>query len=377
MQASVVVIGSGMGGATTALRAGPARRRRAAARARERLPREPENWSPRAVFVERRYKPAERGSTGRAGRSRRACTTSSAATRRSTARACRGFASATSARSSTSRAPRPAWPFGYAGPRAVLRRGRADLPRARRHGRGPDRAVAQRRRSRIPRVAARAVRRRPRRRGCARQGVHPSSNAMGVDLRPGGTCVRCATCDGFPCLRRRQERCRDLRGRPGAGDRARPAGDRAYGSGGSSPTAPGRAGRPPGRRGAGRAGRGHAADASCSSAGAVNSAALLLASADDQHPRGLANSSDQVGPQLHDAQQRPHRRRRRRPPQRRHVPEDARRSTTGTPTAATATRSGSLQLIGKVQGVMMKTLAPRGCRWPCSTGSRAAASSGW
>ena len=30
-------------------------------------------------------------------------------------------------------------------------------------------------------------------------------------------------------------------------------------------------------------------------AGAVNSAALLLRSASDQHPRGLANSSDQVG----------------------------------------------------------------------------------
>jgi choline dehydrogenase-like flavoprotein len=32
-----------------------------------RLPREPENWSPRAVFVERRYKPAERWRDG-AGR---------------------------------------------------------------------------------------------------------------------------------------------------------------------------------------------------------------------------------------------------------------------------------------------------------------------
>src|SRR5215471_11442473 len=31
------------------------------------------------------------------------------------------------------------------------------------------------------------------------------------------------------------------------------------------------------------------------SAGAVNSAALLLRSADEKHPNGLANSSDQVG----------------------------------------------------------------------------------
>ena len=31
------------------------------------------------------------------------------------------------------------------------------------------------------------------------QGVHPSANALGLDRRPGGTCIRCATCDGFPC----------------------------------------------------------------------------------------------------------------------------------------------------------------------------------
>lgn len=30
------------------------------------------------------------------------------------------------------------------------------------------------------------------------QGVHPSANAMGVDRREGGACIRCATCDGFP-----------------------------------------------------------------------------------------------------------------------------------------------------------------------------------
>src|SRR5439155_585598 len=31
------------------------------------------------------------------------------------------------------------------------------------------------------------------------QGVSPSANALGVDLRTNGTCIRCATCDGFPC----------------------------------------------------------------------------------------------------------------------------------------------------------------------------------
>ena len=37
--------------------------------------------------------------------------------------------------------------------------------------------------------------------------------------------------------------------------------------------------------------------------GALNSALLLLRSANDAHPNGLANGSDQVGPQLHAPQQ--------------------------------------------------------------------------
>src|SRR5262249_29579774 len=39
----------------------------------------------------------------------------------------------------------------------------------------------------------------------------------------------------------------------------------------------------------------YSADVVVVSAGAINSAALLLRSADDRHPRGLANSSDVVG----------------------------------------------------------------------------------
>jgi choline dehydrogenase-like flavoprotein len=32
-----------------------------------------------------------------------------------------------------------------------------------------------------------------------RQGLHPFYLPMGIDLRPGGRCIRCKTCDGFPC----------------------------------------------------------------------------------------------------------------------------------------------------------------------------------
>lgn len=66
--ADVVVIGSGMGGGATAL----ALARRGVdvlvVERGSRLPREEQNWSPRAVFIEHRYRPAERwrDSAGRA-----------------------------------------------------------------------------------------------------------------------------------------------------------------------------------------------------------------------------------------------------------------------------------------------------------------------
>src|SRR5919204_609314 len=32
-----------------------------------------------------------------------------------------------------------------------------------------------------------------------RQGLHPYSLPLGIDLAEDGTCIRCGTCDGFPC----------------------------------------------------------------------------------------------------------------------------------------------------------------------------------
>lgn len=33
------------------------------------------------------------------------------------------------------------------------------------------------------------------------QGLHPFRMPAGVDIRPGGACIRTRTCDGFPCPR--------------------------------------------------------------------------------------------------------------------------------------------------------------------------------
>jgi len=95
-------------------------------------------------------------------------------------------------------------------------------------------------------------------------------------------------------------------------------------------------------------------------AGAVNSAALLLASADDGHPHGLANGSDQVGRNfmMHDNA---------------HIAAvDLLHANDVTFQKTLSVNDwyldggdgyplGSMQLIGKVQGVMMKSWATR---WP-------------
>jgi choline dehydrogenase-like flavoprotein len=98
-------------------------------------------------------------------------------------------------------------------------------------------------------------------------------------------------------------------------------------------------------------------------AGAVNSAALLLASADDRHPSGLANRSGQVGRNfmMHNNAH--------------IVAVDLHRYNDVTFQKTLSVNDwyhdggdgyplGAMQLIGKVQGVMMKSAAPRGVPLP-------------
>ena len=206
-------------------------------------------------------------------------------------------------------------------PRALLRRGRGAVPRARHHRRGPDRAVAQH---------ALPVRRR-----CPTSPTSPSwSSGCG-----GRACTRARRRWASTCGPVGVRALRDLRRLPVPARRQvatpRPA-----------PSTPrSRPGRPGWRPGCGCerlvtdasgrrvverwSGTGRTGPVTVHgrrfvvSAGAANSAALLLASASAEHPDGLANSSEPARPQLHDAQQRPHRRGRREPAQRRGLPEDA------------------------------------------------------
>lgn len=124
-------------------------------------------------------------------------------------------------------------------------------------------------------------------------GLHPFSLPIGIDLQTGGNCQWCATCDAFPCrydAKGDAETC-GINPAMAAGDVTLQTGtyvrrlvtDKS------------------GRRVIGaeveRDGRVETITAGTVilSAGAVNSAALLLRSANDRWPTGLANSSDLVG----------------------------------------------------------------------------------
>ena len=193
----VVVIGSGMGGGTLAWGLARAGIDVLVVERGGFLPSEPQNWSAEAVFAQRRYKPDETwlddqgqpfhpgvhyvvgGNTKVYGASLPRLRESDFAERAYPARIS------------------PAWPITYSALEPTARQAEA-LYRV--HGAmGEDPSEPWRSRPypypalpHEPYVAELVDRLRE-------QGLHPSSTSMGVDLAPGGACIRCSTCDGFPC----------------------------------------------------------------------------------------------------------------------------------------------------------------------------------
>jgi choline dehydrogenase-like flavoprotein len=130
-----------------------------------------------------------------------------------------------------------------------------------------------------------------------RTGHHPFHLPVGVDLNESdpeaGRCVRCDRFDGFPCLADGKADAHVLCVRPAIQHKnvtlrtnARVQRLETDGGGRSVTEVV------VDRRGAEER---YSADVVVVACGAVNSAALLLRSASEQHPRGLANGSDQVG----------------------------------------------------------------------------------
>ncbi len=195
--ADVVVVGSGMGGATTAL----ALARRGVdvlvlERGR-RLPREPQNWSPRAVFIERRYKPTELWLDGRGRQFAPGVHYVVGGNTKVYGASLPRFRESDFGTVEHHEGTSPAWPFTYAdlepyyddAERIYRVHGTAgkDPTEPWRSGPYPFPAMPHE-----PYISDLADRLRA-------AGVWPASNAIGVDYDTDGTCIRCATCDGFPC----------------------------------------------------------------------------------------------------------------------------------------------------------------------------------
>jgi choline dehydrogenase-like flavoprotein len=128
-------------------------------------------------------------------------------------------------------------------------------------------------------------------------GYHPFHAPCGIRLNEANlaysACVRCQNCDGFPCLVHGKSDAEVLGVRPALehpnvtllrNARARKLETNASGSAVTAVVV----------ERDGETER-YAADIVVVACGAANTAALLLSSASDEHPRGLANGSDQVG----------------------------------------------------------------------------------
>jgi choline dehydrogenase-like flavoprotein len=346
--ASVVIVGSGMGGGTLAWGLAQRGIDVLVVERGDYLPQEKQNWSPEAVFVQRRYKPSEMwvdddghefspGVHYVVGGNTKVYGSSLPRLRE------QDFE-----RTEYPSGVSPAWPFSYADLEPYYGH-IEELFRV--HGTTGEDPSEPWRSAPFPYPAlehepyvAETIRR------LRDQGVHPSSTAMGIDLRPGGACIRCSTCDGFPCRLGAKSDAQTCGIDPAVAtgrvrvltnakvDRLVTQKDRVVAVEGNREGEPFRI----------------TGGAFVVAAGAANSAALLLRSANDENPKGVANRTGLVGRNymVHNNT---------------HIAAvDPRRKNDVVFQKTVAVNDfyrdmgdgypgGTIQLIGKVQGSMMKT----------------------
>ena len=131
----------------------------------------------------------------------------------------------------------------------------------------------------------------------ARLGLHPFHTPLGVmldEMNPRASkCIRCETCDGFPCLVYAKSDAQVCAVDPALQHENVSLMTNAYVEKLTTDAAGRRVSKVIVSHNGSR--EELSADIVVSACGAINSAALLLRSKNDQHPRGLANRSDTVG----------------------------------------------------------------------------------
>jgi choline dehydrogenase-like flavoprotein len=297
--ADVVVIGSGAGGGAVAWALAPTGKKILLLERGDWLRREPENWSPQALWVDKRYQNSGQWTDGADGRrfSPKQNYYVGGNTKFYGAILYR-FRERDFGAVQHVDGVSPAWPLSYADLAPYYDRAEQLYQVHGTRGEDPDEPAASGPYpwpsiSDEPRIAQLRA-------DLTAAGLHPFSLPNGIlldEARPHlSACVRCATCDGYPCLVNGKAdaavMCVEPALRhPNVTLRTRARVTRLE----TDPT-----GRSVHRVVVDRDGRReeYTADVVVLAAGAINSAALLLASADDRHPDGLGNGSGHVGRHL-------------------------------------------------------------------------------
>ena len=287
----IVIIGAGVGGGTLAYALRDSGAKVLIIERGDYLPQEPQNWQPAAIFDEARYKPKEEWLDASGGSFKPGVHYYVGGNSKVYGAALPRFRREDFGAVEHEGGTSPAWPISYddlepyyaQAEQIYLVHGQAgeDPTEPPRSGPFPFPAVPHE-----PYIADLTER-------LQAQGLHPFHYPMGIDLRDGGRCIRCKTCDGFPCkvlAKADADVCcvRPALESPDVTLWPRTLVQRLR----TDET---------GRRvvAADMVKDGEALEVHARTfvvaCGAVNSAMLLFRSADGKHPRGLANSSGLVG----------------------------------------------------------------------------------
>ena len=286
----IIIVGSGMGGGTLAYALRDSGARILLVERGDFIPSEPENWSPDAVFADGRYKAGERWQAADGRWYSPGMTYAVGGNTKVFGASLPRFRPSDFQEVAHADGVSPAWPFGYEdlAPYYVTAEAIFGV-----HGQ-PEEGVTNVRSSAFPYppvpheqpIQDLADR-------LAKAGYAPSYLPLGIDLRPDGRCIRCATCDGFVCQVNAKADAEIRCVRPALQHKNVEIATAAYArrilTNGSGQRVTGVELVRGGHVSTVRAGL---IVVSC---GAVNSAALLLRSGNDRHPHGLANSTGLVG----------------------------------------------------------------------------------
>ncbi|MEX0599509.1 MAG: hypothetical protein WD205_02625, partial [Rhodothermales bacterium] len=193
----IVIIGTGAGGGTLAYGLRGTGARVLLIERGDYLPQEPENWDPEAVFVHDRYKADETWLDKHGNRFRPGIHYFVGGNTKVYGAALPRMRAEDFDALEHEGGTSPAWPIDYSDLASYYARAEKiyrvhadpheDPTEPPRSEEPPYQAVPHE-----PYVADLSDRLR-------RQGLHPFHLPLGIDLRPGGRCIRCKTCDGFAC----------------------------------------------------------------------------------------------------------------------------------------------------------------------------------